>query len=334
MKNRILVVDDEPVNRALVRQALASESCEISEAGNGSEAVRAVALTPPDLVLLDLEMPILDGYSVLEALKSDPKTRLIPVVMLTTHDQICDKVKAVEIGADDYLPKPFNLQELKARVRSLLSLKHFTDELEHASEVLEAIAQCVESRDRYTGNHCKRLGDYAVALGKDLGLGEPDLKILRLGGVLHDLGKIAVSDTILNKQGRLTSEEFEIMKSHPAAGANLCRRMRTLDQVLPLIRHHHEKLDGSGYPDHIGGAEISLPVRIITVVDVFDALYTKRAYKESLPLDKCMSILREEAQKGWWDREVVEALARRLKKGITIEGEEVRLPSLWRIGAW
>jgi putative two-component system response regulator len=334
MKSRILVVDDEPMNRVLVRQALESESCQIVEASNGAEAVRTVALAPPDLVLLDLEMPVLDGYSVLEALKTDPKTRLIPVVMLTTHDEMCDKVKAVEIGADDYLPKPFNIVELRARVQALLSLKHFTDELEHASQVLEAIALCVENRDRYTGDHCRRLGDYATALGRDLGMDEPDLRILKLGGALHDLGKIAVSDTILNKPGRLTPEECEIMRIHPSVGADMCGKMRTMDKVRPLIRHHHEKLDGSGYPDRIGGREISLPVRILSVVDVFDALYTKRSYKESLPLEKCLAILREEAQKGWWDRDVVEALARRLKKGVAIEGEEVRLPSLWRIGTW
>ncbi|HEV3028085.1 MAG TPA: HD domain-containing phosphohydrolase, partial [Planctomycetota bacterium] len=275
-----------------------------------------------------------DGYSVLEALKSDPKTRLIPVVMLTTHDQITDKVKAVEIGADDYLPKPFNLVELKARVKSLLSLKRFTDELEHASEVLEAIAACVENRDRYTGNHCRRLADYAVALGKDLGLAEPELLILKLGGALHDLGKVAVSDNILNKPGRLSPEELGIMRTHPAIGADLCGKMRTMEKVLPMIRHHHERLDGSGYPDGIGGHELSLSVRVISVVDVFDALYTKRSYKDSLPLEKCLDILREESQKGWWDRDVVEALARRLRKGVTIEGEEIRLPSLWRIGAW
>jgi putative two-component system response regulator len=216
---------------------------------------------------------------------------------------------------DDYLYKPFHVVELTARVNSLLNLKRYTDELEHVSKVIEGIAEVVESRDRYTGNHCKRLGSYAVRVGRFLKLGEEDLELLKLGGVLHDLGKIAVSDTILNKPGRLTPEEFELMKSHPQVGSDLLRNMRTLERVMPLVRHHHEKLDGTGYPDRIGGKEIPLLVRITSVVDVFDALHSRRPYKEPFDLERSLGILREEATKGWWDREVVEALDRTMQDG-------------------
>ncbi|HLY08169.1 MAG TPA: HD domain-containing phosphohydrolase [Planctomycetota bacterium] len=311
-KARILVVDDEVANRGLVRRVLEPLGYEVVEAADGEEALASVALQLPDLVLLDLLMPRMDGYAVVQVLKKDPRTRLIPVVMLTSQDQLSHKLRAVEFGVDDYLTKPFHVVELTARVHSLLSLKRYTDELEHVSKVIGGIAEVVESRDRYTGNHCRRLGNYAVRVGRHLKLGEDDLEVLKLGGVLHDLGKIAVSDTILNKPGRLTPEEFDLMKSHPGVGSDLLRNMRTLERVLPLVRHHHEKLDGSGYPDRIGGKEIPLLVRITSIVDVFDALHSRRPYKEPFSLDRSFGILREEAAKGWWDREVVEALVQAL----------------------
>lgn len=325
--SRVLIVDDEASNRSLCRRVLEPLGYAVAEAADGVEALAAVAVQPPDLVLLDLAMPRLDGYGVLRTMKSDPRTRLIPVVMLTSHDQLDEKLRAVQIGADDYLFKPFNLAELTTRVKSLISLKQFTDELEHASKVVESFAVCVENRDRYTGNHCKRLGAYATRVGEILGLGSEDLKTLRLGGILHDIGKIAISDLILNKPGRLTPEEYELMKSHSTVGSSLLQPMRTLERVFPLVRHHHEKLDGSGYPDRIGSREISLLVRITSVVDVFDALHTKRAYKQALPIEQCLSILREEAGKGWWDRDVVEALAVALTQG-TVVGPEAETPEI------
>ena len=320
-KFRILVVDDEAANRGLVRRVLDPLGYEVVEASDGQEALALISAQSPDLVLLDLVMPRMDGYAVVRALKSDPKTRLIPVVMLTSQDQLTEKIRAVEYGVDDYLCKPFHVLELSTRVRSLVNLKRYTDELEHVSKVIEGIAEVVESRDRYTGNHCKRLGSYAVRVGRHLKLAEEDLEVLKLGGVLHDLGKIAVSDTILNKPGRLTPDEFELMKGHPKVGSDLLRNMRTLERVMPLVRHHHEKLDGTGYPDRIGGKEIPLLVRITSVVDVFDALHSRRPYKEPFDLERSLGILREEAAKGWWDGEVVEALRQTMQTGAGGESE-------------
>jgi len=317
---RILVVDDEPANRALVRRVLEPQGYEVVEAGDGDVALELIGLSPPDLILLDLNMPRLGGHAVVEAVKKDARTRLIPVVMLTSQEQFAEKIRALEGGVDDYLAKPFNTVELGTRVKSLISLKRFTDELEHASKVIEGIAVVVESRDQYTGNHCKRLGSYAVRIGRHLKLGAEDLEILKLGGTLHDLGKIAVPDSVLNKPGRLTPEEYEIMKTHSSVGSDLLRNLRTLERVLPLVRHHHEKLDGTGYPDRIGGKEIPLLVRITSVVDVFDALATRRPYKEPFPLETCFKILKEETQKGWWDPEVVEALRHVILKGDPEEG--------------
>ena len=305
---RILVVDDEEANRNLLREILRPLGYQVREAADGDEALAAVAESTPDLILLDLMMPRLNGYEVCRALKNDPRTRLVPIIILTTLEQLQDKIKAIDLGADDFLNKPFHTIELTTRVRSLLSLKHFTDEFELAAKVLRSIALVVEGRDRYTGDHCKRLGEYAVRIGKTLGLDQEDLETLWLGGIFHDLGKIAVSDSVLNKPAPLTLEEFGVMKTHPAVGADLCGAMRTMERVIPLIRHHHEKLDGSGYPDGLAGEDVPLLVRIITAVDVYDALATARPYRKALPHETCMTILREEAARGWWDRDIVEKL--------------------------
>jgi len=309
MNGLILIVDDEAPNRTLVRRVLEPVGYSIIEAADGRQAIEAVTRHLPDLVLMDLEMPGMDGYSALRTLKSDDRTRLIPVVMLTSHDQIIERVTALEIGVDDYMAKPFNPMELKARVASLVSLKRFTDDLEHASQVLHSVAHIVDRRDAYTGEHCTRVGHLATELGKALRLDEKNLKTLRMAGIFHDLGKVAVPDSILRKPGKLTPEEFGIMKTHAAIGADLIQPMRTMAEVVPLIRHHHEKLDGSGYPDRLGGKDISLIVRIVSVADIYDALATQRPYKEALPHETCMRIMREEAGKGWWDRDVVELLA-------------------------
>ncbi len=315
-QERILVVDDEGANRRLLREILSPMGYAVVEASDGDEALAAVSRQAPDLILLDVMMPRVDGYAVCRAVKDDPRTRLVPIIILTSLDQLPDKIRAVDIGVDDFLTKPYNVVELTTRVRSLLSMKRFTDELEHASRVLEGIGLVVESRDRYTGNHCYRLGEYAARVGMSLGLPEEDIRILRLGGVFHDLGKIAVPDAVLNKPDRLTAEEMDLMRAHPVRGSDLCRGMRTLDRLLPLIRHHHEKLDGTGYPDGLRGGQIPLLVRIISVADVYDALATRRSYKEALPQETCLRILREEVDRGWWDGEVVETLARVVASGV------------------
>ncbi|MBI4565959.1 MAG: response regulator [Planctomycetes bacterium] len=305
---RILIVDDEVSNRQFLRQCLKSLGYAVEEAADGVEALERLEKNLPDLVLLDVQMPRMDGFTVCRRLKSDPATLLIPVVIVTSLDQIPSRIHAKDLGADDYLCKPINVAELEARVRSLVKLKRHTDELEHASRVFEAMAIVVERRDAYTGHHGKRVGEYAARVAKAVGLGPDEIDDLRLGGVFHDLGKIAVPDAVLQKPGRLTETEQEAMRTHPSVGYDLCVPLRTLERVVPMIRHHHERLDGSGYPDGLSGAEISLPIRIISVCDIFDALRTKRPYKQALPLAETARILREEAARGWWEAEIVEIL--------------------------
>jgi putative two-component system response regulator len=305
----ILVVDDQLPNRELLRRVLKLEGYEVSEAENGREALDAVRGEVPDLILLDAIMPELDGFGVIKALKRDPATRLVPIVMVTTLDTLADKLKAVDLGVDDFLNKPVNLTELTTRVRSLLALKRFTDELEHAARVLEGLASVVEKRDGYTGLHCQRVGAYARLVGAALGLDDESLDVVRLGGVLHDLGKVAMPDEVLRKPGRLSDEERRLIESHAPIGADLCLPMRTMERSVPILRHHHERLDGTGYPGKLRGEQISLEVRVVTVVDIYDALSTRRPYREPTPPETSMRILREEAARGWWDPQVVDCLA-------------------------
>ena len=319
---RILVVDDQLPNRELLRRVLQLEGYEISEATNGREALESVGAALPDLILLDALMPELDGFGVIRALKRDPATRLVPIVMVTTLETLADKLRAVDLGVDDFLNKPVNLTELTTRVRSLLALKRFTDELEHAARVLEGLASVVERRDGYTGLHCQRVGAYARLVGSAMGLDEESLDVVRLGGVLHDLGKVAMPDDVLRKPGRLTDEERRLIETHAPIGADLCLPMRTMERSVPILRHHHERLDGTGYPGKLRGDQISLEVRVVTVVDIYDALSTRRPYREPTPPEISMKILREEAGRGWWDVRVVECLADMISGGRITEAAE------------
>src|SRR3990170_5000034 len=232
----ILIVDDQEANVMLVEATLAPQGYQIIAARNGERALDLVAADPPDLILLDVMMPGVTGYEVCARLKEDERTRLIPIIMLTSLGDLEDKIRGIEAGADDFLTKPFHHAELSARVRSLLKLKQFTDELEQAEDVL-------------------------CTLGLSLRLPAEKLKALRRGGYLHDLGKIAIPESILNKKTGLSQEEWHVMREHPAIGERICRPLKSLKLVLPIIRHHHERWDGSGYPDGLKGQEIPLTAR-------------------------------------------------------------------------
>jgi putative two-component system response regulator len=304
---KILLVDDDSAYRRFLKRLLIPEGYDVSEAKDGLEALDSLSQSLPDLVLLDLEMPGVDGYTVCRRIKESPRTRLIPVVIVTTLEWLPAKLLALKHMADDFLSKPVNSLELTARVKSLLLLKRFTDELENAGTVLKGIARAVDKRDAYTGGHSNRVSLGAARLGTHLGLKGSDTENLILGALLHDLGKIAIPDSILMKSGALTPGERDLMRTHPLVGEDLCRPMRTMQKILPIIRFHHERLDGSGYPDGLSGDQIPLPVRIVSVVDVYDALTTVRSYRHALPSDDALRILREESARGWWDPEVVEA---------------------------
>jgi len=215
-------------------------------------------------------------------------------------------VRGIEAGADDFLNKPVLAEELIARVKSLLRLKEFTDELETVDSVLCTLGLIVEGRDPYTEGHCERLATHAADLGRHLRLEEESIIALRRGGYLHDLGKIAVPDEILKKGADLTPAEWQVMKLHPITGENICRPLRSLRLVLPIIRSHHEHSDGSGYPDGLLAPGIPVLPRLLQVVDVYDALRTARSYKPALTHDQASQTMRAEASRGLWDAELVD----------------------------
>jgi putative two-component system response regulator len=307
MYEKILIVDDESGARAALEFLLRREGFQVRDAADGPTAIQECATFRPDLILLDIMMPGMNGFEVCRHIKATPETRLTPVVLVTGLTTTEDRITGINAGADDFLSKPIDLNELLARTRSLLRLKQYTDELENAEAVLFSLAHSIEARDPYTHGHCERLAEMSARMGERLGVPEEQIKALRRAGVVHDIGKVAVPDSILLKPGPLTSDETKVMQKHPVVGERICAPLKTFRLVLPIIRHHHEKHDGTGYPDQLQGEEIPLTARILQLSDVYDALTTDRPYKVAFTPEVALDLMGEEAERGWWDRELFEA---------------------------
>ncbi len=301
MKGKILIVDDDESIRDVLRELLHREGHELALAEDGEEALRLFQSSQPDLVLLDVVMPRKNGFEVCRSLKSHPESRLVPVVLITGLAQVEDRVRGLECGADDLLIKPFDRTELLVRVRSLLNMKAYIDELEQAADALFMLARVVEGKDPFTEGHCDRVANYAVRLGQRLGCNEEELSALRIGGVLHDIGKIVVPEAVLLKHGQLSDDEWQLIRQHPGVGEQLCAPLASLRPVLPIIRHHHERFDGSGYPDGLKGSKIPLVARIFQIADIYDALTTARPYKPALSRAQAMQIMQENVNQGSLD---------------------------------
>jgi putative two-component system response regulator len=296
----VLAVDDEPGNRALLTRHLSHHHYDVMTFADGESALAYIdtSLRTPDLILLDVMLPGIDGFAVCRRLKEQPLTRLIPVVLLTSLDARQHKIAGITAGADDFLTKPIQFEELIARVGSLVKLKRYTDDLESAQSVILSLALTVEARDPYTEGHCQRLAAYAVAVGRALGLHADELATLERGGYLHDVGKIGVPDAVLMKPGRLTPEEFAVMQSHTIIGDRLCGELRSLRAVRAIVRHHHERIDGSGYPDRLRGDAIPLTAQIVAVADAYDAMTTTRPYRGALSMAVACDELERDGQGG------------------------------------
>lgn len=304
-KPTLLIADDDTANRDLLSGLLNAEGYNVTCVRDGEEALRAVRNEPVDLALLDVMMPGKSGFSACLTIKSQPETRLIPVILVTGLTSPDDRIQGIMCGADDFLSKPVNKHELLARVHSLLRLKEFTDELENAETVLFSLALSIEAKDPYTEGHCERLSKYCVAMAERLELSEEMRVALRRAGIVHDIGKIAVPEHILVKPGPLTEEEWKIMKQHPVVGERICSPLKSFRLVLPAIRHHHEKLDGSGYPDNLVGDQVPLAARVLQTVDIYDSLTTDRPYRRALRPVDALEIMRKEVIRGWWDASLV-----------------------------
>lgn len=304
-KPTLLIADDDTANRDLLSGLLNAEGYNVTCVRDGEEALRVVRNEPVDLALLDVMMPGKSGFSACLTIKSQPETRLIPVILVTGLTSPDDRIQGIMCGADDFLSKPVNKHELLARVHSLLRLKEFTDELENAETVLFSLALSIEAKDPYTEGHCERLSKYCVAMAERLELSEEMRVALRRAGIVHDIGKIAVPEHILVKPGPLTEEEWKIMKQHPVVGERICSPLKSFRLVLPAIRHHHEKLDGSGYPDNLVGDQVPLSARVLQTVDIYDSLTTDRPYRRALRPVDALEIMRKEVIRGWWDASLV-----------------------------
>jgi putative two-component system response regulator len=314
-KSRVLVVDDEGGISSLLDRLLVSRGYIVSIATDGPAALAAIARDPPDVILLDVVMPGMDGFTICKRLKNDPATRLTPVILITGLSDRETKITGLAAGADDFLTKPIDTQELLARVGSLARLKRYTDDLDSATSIIMALAVMIETRAGYADGHCHRVANHATALGRRVGLGPDELQALYRGGFLHDIGMLAIPDSVLLRRGPLEPEEYELIKSHTVVGEGLCRQLRSLQSVRPIVRHHHERFDGSGYPDGLRGDDIPIVAQIVGLVDVYEAITSDRPYQPSQSVDEALLTLRQQVERGWRAPELVEHFAAIIRSG-------------------
>lgn len=305
----LLIVDEIDLNRRLLRAMMKTAPYHILEAKRPSEAFAILDREKVDLVVVDQVMPEMSGIEFCQLVKHNRRTQLVPVLITTSVQGMENEVAGFESGADEFLVKPLRPALVRTRIRSMLRNKALVDSLEEAEGILFALAQSVEHRDRYTGMHCERLATYGIALAHALGLPRREQQALYRGGYLHDIGKIVIPDSILFKRGLLTEPEWQLMRQHTIRGEEICRPMKTLAPVLPIIRSHHERWDGSGYPDGLRGENIPLLARILQVADIYDALTTARPYKPAFSHQHAIEMMLEEARRGWRDPELVPLFA-------------------------
>jgi putative two-component system response regulator len=326
-KARVLCVDDNKLNRDLVTATLGEAGFNVATAENGRRALEVLDRDAIDVVLLDLVMPEQDGAETLRLLRQDARFEFLPVIVLTSHRNAQLRQAAIVNGADDFISYPLNRIELITRIQSLLRIKDYHSDLEQTQNIICALALTLEAKDRYTRGHSQRVGDLSHAFAEHLQLGDVVAERVRTAGLLHDIGKIAVPESLLNKQGPLTREEFMRVIDHPVIGEEMVRPLMTLASVLRMIRHHHERYDGRGYPDGLRGDAIPYEVRLLSIVDAYDALTSHRSYRPA-PLSHAAAIatLRREASGGKWDPQMVDQFATMLGESGP-EWERITLPA-------
>lgn len=302
----VLVVDDDQTNLLVIEKMLSPHGCIVKKATSGQQALDMVWNELPDVILLDVMMPGMNGFDVCRKLKGGENTRLVPIIIVTALQEKEDRIKGIEAGCDDFLSKPIDRLELLARVHALAKVKRLNDDLDHAESVVLSLARAVEAKDTTTGDHCDRLIRLSSAFGKFINLDQKQINTLERASILHDVGKIGVPDSILLKPGKLTEDEWEIMRQHPIFGEEICHPLKSLCDVCPIIRHHHEKWNGTGYPDGLLGESIPYLARVFQVMDAFDAMISERPYKGAFSLEQTIKTLKEETERGFWDPTIIE----------------------------
>lgn len=327
---RVLVADDNPTVRKILRRLFASLGWETLEAADGSQALTLARGRPtPQAIILDIKMPEMDGYEVCRTLKEDDRFLLIPIILTTSLNNSEEKMHALEAGADDFLPKPINRAELTVRLRSLLRICRFNQELIGAESAALALARAVAAKDGYAQGHLEKVANHSVTLGKALGLDAAELKVLRFGAILHNVGKIAIPDAVLEKTGPLTPREAAMFQQHPRIGCDICAPLKPLRPALPIVRHHKEHWDGTGYPDGLRGDQIPLGAQIVGVVDVYVAMISDRPYRKAVPHAEAVACLRQRVREGWHDRDLVERFIECLEKAnVSADSDRPDVPTV------
>ena len=311
---KILIVDDNHANVELLKIQLRPYHYQIETAYDGEEALEKVHAWPPDLILLDLMMPKKNGYEVCQILKNDKRFCFVPIIIVTALRELQDKIKAIEVGADDFLIKPFNKIELMTRVRSLLRMKSLYDDLDSSENILYSMVRMLEERDVYTRGHSERVAYFSVNLAKKVNLSDKEVDLINRGSLLHDIGKIGIREHVLNKPGPLTPEEIEHINTHPRRGYEICKGLKSLGPVLPIIKNHHERFDGQGYPDGLGGREIHLYARIVAITDSYDAMTSNRPYRRGFSPQEAIKIVDSERESGQWDPSLIDPFLEFIKE--------------------
>jgi putative two-component system response regulator len=318
----VLVVDDLPFNLEVMEEILAREGYRVITASSGEEALGMIARRPVDLAILDVMMPGMNGFDLCRKLKTISGRRYFPVILVTALNGLEDKIRGLDAGADDFLMKPFNTIELITKIRSLLRLSKLQGELEHFEDIILALAIAIEAKDPYTKGHSERVGGLSRNFAEYLGLSEDERELLFKAGVLHDIGKIGVDNQILHKRADLTADELMQIKAHVLVGENICSPLQSAREILPVIRHHHERWDGAGFPDGLKGEDIPLLARITSITDTFDAMVSIRPYRSPFSIGEALAKMEEEAHMNQWDPLLLEKFLTMMRDMMPVNGND------------